>query len=70
MILMIWWAEQEEVEENDNDGDNDDGVDSPEFWDYLWFDVFVSQNFVQFGKYFFLDLWMFCQVVQTPSHHW
>ena len=31
MILMIWWAEQEEVEENDNDGDNDDGVDSPEF---------------------------------------
>lgn len=31
MILMIWWAEQEEVGENDNDDDNDDGVDSREF---------------------------------------
>jgi len=69
MIFMMWWAEQEEVEENDNDDDDDDEVDSREFRDYLWFDVFISQNFVQFVKNFLLNLRMFCQVVQTPCHH-
>lgn len=65
----MWWTEQEEVEFNDNDDDNDDGVDSREFWDYLWFDVFfISQNFVQFVKNFLLNLGMFSQEVQTPGH--
>lgn len=70
-MMLMWWTEQEEVEFNDKDDDNDDGVDSREFWDYLWLDVFfISQNFVQFVKNFLLNLGMFSQEVQTPGHHW
>ena len=36
----------------------------------LRFNIFISQNFNQFFVNFLLDLWMFCQVIQTPCHHW
>ena len=70
--VVMWWTDQEKEAGNDNDDDDDDDdnvCNSREFRDYLWCDVFISQNFVQFGKNVLLNLGMCCQVVQTPGHH-
>lgn len=36
----------------------------------LWFDVLISQDVFKFLVNFLLDLRMFRQVIQTPSHHY